>query len=127
MIFSCFTEKLKEKVGGLLGRGGKGGKGYVVPPPLVVPPCLSNYGGGLAPLPPSSYAYALIWKRQGTKWTSYPWLAKMGGLGPILYLLLVDGKQYQYTDSKSQFMRMLLRMCKVYMAVDSQESMYVNG
>ena len=36
MIFSCFTWKLKEKVGGLLGGGvlfgGGGGKGYVGPP-----------------------------------------------------------------------------------------------
>ena len=50
MIFSSFTEKLKEKAGGLLGGGG-GGRGYVAP--------LPNYwGGGPGPPgPPSSYAY----------------------------------------------------------------------
>ena len=44
MIFSCFTQKLKEKVGGLLGGGGGGGGGkeYVGPP-------LSNYWGGAWP------------------------------------------------------------------------------
>ena len=45
---------LPVQMGGLLGGGGGGGaKGYVGPP-------LSNYWGGLAPLPPpppSSYAY----------------------------------------------------------------------
>ena len=45
-FFSCFTQKLKENVGGLLGGGG-GGKGYVAPPP---PPALKLFGG-LAPLP----------------------------------------------------------------------------
>ena len=56
MIFSCFIQKLKEKVGGLLGGGGGGGgggaKGYVGPaPPLKL------LGGAWPPLPPSSYAY----------------------------------------------------------------------
>ena len=40
MIFSCFIQKLKENVGGLLGGGGA--KGYVAPPPLKLL-------GGLAP------------------------------------------------------------------------------
>ena len=36
VIFSCFTSKLKEKVGGLLGGGGGGGGGQRVccPPPV---------------------------------------------------------------------------------------------
>ena len=39
MIFSCFTQKLKENVGELLGGGGGGGKGYVAPlPKLLVGP-----------------------------------------------------------------------------------------
>ena len=35
MIFSWFTQKLKEKVGGLLGGGG-GAKGYVGPPSQII-------------------------------------------------------------------------------------------
>ena len=51
MIFSCFTQKLKEKVDGLLG----GPKGM-----LATPFKLLGGGGGLAPPgPPSSYAYGL--------------------------------------------------------------------
>ena len=46
VTFSCFTEKLKEKVGRLLGGGGGGAKG-------MLPPPLSNYcGRGLTPLLP---------------------------------------------------------------------------
>ena len=43
VMFPCFTSKLKEKVGGLLGGGAKG---YVAPPPL------SNYWGAPPPWPP---------------------------------------------------------------------------
>ena len=43
MIISCFTLKLKEKAGGLLGGGGKG---YVGPPPKLLG------GGGWPPAPP---------------------------------------------------------------------------
>ena len=55
MIFSCFTQKLKEKVGGLLGGGGGGGggKGYVAPPSQIL-------GGAGPPGPPSSHAYGSI-------------------------------------------------------------------
>ena len=54
VIFSCFTSKLKEKVGGLL----VGGQRVCCPPSQII--------GGLAPPgpppppPPSSYAYDLI-------------------------------------------------------------------
>ena len=49
MIFSCFTYKLKENVGGLLGGGGGGGsKGYVAPPPAFK----LWGGGGCLPSPP---------------------------------------------------------------------------
>ena len=53
-VFSCFTKKLKEKVGGILGGGEGGAKGMLAP--------LSNYwgGGGLSPCPPSSYAYVTV-------------------------------------------------------------------
>ena len=44
MIFSCFAQKLKEKVGGLL-EGVGGGKGYVCPSSQII-----GGGGGLAPL-----------------------------------------------------------------------------
>ena len=51
MIFSCFTQKLKEKVGRLFGGGGGGGKGYVGPPSQII-------GGGVwPPWSPSPYAY----------------------------------------------------------------------
>ena len=59
MIFSCFTEKLKEKVGGLLGGGG--GEGYAGS--LSCWPPLKLLGGRLLRPPPpththlSSYAY----------------------------------------------------------------------
>ena len=46
---------LPVQVGGLLGGGGGGDKGYVAPPPLKL-----LGGQGLAPRPPSSYAYVGI-------------------------------------------------------------------
>ena len=59
MIFSCFTYKLKENVGGLLGGGGGGGGGGGVQRVCCPPPRLQIMGGrGLPPFPtPSSYAY----------------------------------------------------------------------
>ena len=47
LFFSCFTWKLKEKVGGLLGGGGGGGGQRVCWPPSQI-----IGGGGLSPPPP---------------------------------------------------------------------------
>ena len=52
-IFSCFTWKLKEKMGGLLGGGGGGrAKGMLAPSQII--------GGPPPPLLPSSYAYEIL-------------------------------------------------------------------
>ena len=53
MIFSCFTQKLKENVGGLLGGGGGGATGMLDPSQIIGGP------GPPAPPTPSSYAYDL--------------------------------------------------------------------
>ena len=58
MIFSCFTSKLKEKVGGLLGGGAKG---------MLAP--LSNYWGAWPP--PSSYAYDIATPNSECRGSSY--------------------------------------------------------
>ena len=53
MIFSCFTKKLKEKVGGILG----GPKGMLGPPSQIIKGGVwggGGGGGGLAPPLPTS-------------------------------------------------------------------------
>ena len=52
MIFSCFTWKLKEKVGGLFGGGG-GGQRLCWPPPLKLL-------GGCPPAPPLSLRLCVV-------------------------------------------------------------------
>ena len=53
MIFSCYTKKLKEKVGGLLG----GPKGMLAPPYQIIGSRGLPPPPPPPPPPPSSYAY----------------------------------------------------------------------